>query len=158
MTVLSGRDLAFWNEYGYVAVPGEQLARLVETIWDFLEMDPDRPDDWYTWAPYDRNDPQTPTFEAGTVSMYQPLVMWDSRQYAGVQGLRADIWRQAAAGLAELSLDASELGGTVPSEPGQLAKLKELRLAGNPGLTGCVPTPLGNVAEHDLSEPGLPVC
>jgi len=60
--------------------------------------------------------------------------------------------------LAELWLDANQLSGTIPSELGQLANLKELRLAGNPGLTGCVPTPLSDVAEHDLAELGLPAC
>ena len=75
MPVLSERDLAFWEEHGYVvlsdAVPKHQLATLVDVIWDFLEMDPDSPDDWYKWAPYDRNDPQSPISEAGMVSMYQ---------------------------------------------------------------------------------------
>lgn len=96
MAVLSELDLAFWDEQGYVvvpdAVPGEQLATLVEAIWDFLEMDPDRPDDWYKWAPYDRNDPQTPISEAGMVSMYQHQAMWDNRQFPRVHQAFAQIF------------------------------------------------------------------
>ena len=88
MPVLSERDLAFWEEHGYVvladAVPKHQLATLVDVIWDFLEMDPDSPDDRYKWAPYDRNDPQSPISEAGMVSMYQHQAMWDNRQYPRV--------------------------------------------------------------------------
>ena len=96
MPVLSERDLAYWDEHGYVvvpnAVPGEQLTRLVEAIWDFLEMDPDSPDDWYKWAPYDRNDPQTPISAAGMVSMYQHQALWDNRQYPRVHQAFAQIF------------------------------------------------------------------
>ena len=43
MPVFNDRDLAFWEENGYVvlhnAVPAQQLDSLVEAIWDFLEID-----------------------------------------------------------------------------------------------------------------------
>ena len=103
MPVLGERDLEFWEENGYVVLPGAvpkpQLAALVAVIWDFLEMDPDNPDDWYKWTPYDRNDPRTPISEAGMVSMYQHQAMWDNRQIsAGVSGLHADPWAASGSG------------------------------------------------------------
>ncbi len=43
MTVLSKADRAFWEENGYViipnAVPKENLDRMVEAIWWFLDME-----------------------------------------------------------------------------------------------------------------------
>lgn len=88
MPVFNDRDLAFWNENGYVvlhnAVPPEQLDNLVEVIWDFLEIDPDDRDDWYKWEPFDYADTQTPIGEAGMVSLYQHQALWDNRQYPRV--------------------------------------------------------------------------
>ena len=88
MPVFNDRDLAFWEENGYIvltdAVPKEHLAALVETVWDFLEMDPDDRDDWYKWKPYDYADPQTPICPAGMVSLYQHQTLWDNRQYPRV--------------------------------------------------------------------------
>ena len=44
MSLLSTQDKAFWEEHGYViipaAVPQENLAHMVETIWAFLQIDP----------------------------------------------------------------------------------------------------------------------
>ena len=45
--ILSDSDRAFWEENGYVvvpnAVPRENLDRLVDAIWEFLEIDRDDP-------------------------------------------------------------------------------------------------------------------
>ena len=50
--VLSVADLAFWNENGYVvvhdAVSPENCRAAAQAIYDFLAVDPDRPDSWYS--------------------------------------------------------------------------------------------------------------
>ncbi len=88
MPVFNERDLAFWEENGYVvlhnAVPAQQLDSLVEVIWDFLEIDPESRDDWYKWVPFSYENPQTPIGEAGMVSLYQHQALWDNRQYPRV--------------------------------------------------------------------------
>ncbi len=49
--VLSGEDLAFWEENGYVivreAAPLDACRALERAIWDHLRADPDDPDSWY---------------------------------------------------------------------------------------------------------------
>ena len=84
MPVFNDRDLAFWEESGYVvlhnAVPAQQLDSLVEVIWDFLEIDSDNRDEWYKLEPFDYDDPQTPICPAGMVSLYQHQTLWDNRQ------------------------------------------------------------------------------
>ena len=58
--VLSADDLAFWEEHGYVvlrnAVPAEDARAAELAVWEFLGMDPQRPETWYDdthafWAP-----------------------------------------------------------------------------------------------------------
>ena len=59
MPVLSEKDWDFWRENGYVvvhnAVPQENLDAMVDTIWTFLDMDCDDPEDWYKYKPYYNN-------------------------------------------------------------------------------------------------------
>src|SRR4051812_9022502 len=51
LRVLSEEDWKHWTTFGYViipnAVPQPQIKRLVDLLWEFLEMDPDDPDTWY---------------------------------------------------------------------------------------------------------------
>ena len=60
MPVLSEKDWDFWRENGYVvvhnAVPQENLDAMVDTIWTFLDMDRDNPEDWYKYKPYTRGE------------------------------------------------------------------------------------------------------
>lgn len=66
---------AHFEEHGYVVVPtGIEPARLqavVDTIFDFLGMDPHRPDDWY----------RDPLPRGGMVELYQHQSLWDIRQH-----------------------------------------------------------------------------
>ena len=52
---LSGADLQFWEENGYVvarnAVSEKNAAWAAKAIWDFLEMDPEDPKTWYPDPP-----------------------------------------------------------------------------------------------------------
>ena len=49
MAVLSAEDRAFWEEHGYVvvrgAVPPESCKAAEQAVWEFLEMDPDDPEE-----------------------------------------------------------------------------------------------------------------
>jgi ectoine hydroxylase-related dioxygenase (phytanoyl-CoA dioxygenase family) len=96
MAVLSKEDWAFWQENGYVvipnAVPQENLDRMVETIWQFLDMDPDDAETWYKYKPYTREDRCSPISGAGMVEMYQHQALWDNRQHPKIHQAFAEIW------------------------------------------------------------------
>ena len=62
-------------------------------------------------------------------------------------------------GLLRLYLHNNRLTGPIPSELGDLGDtLTHLWLAGNTGLTGCVPSALSNVPNNDLDESDLTFC
>ena len=94
--ILSEADRAFWGENGYVvvpdAVPRENLNRLVEAIWEFLEIDPDDPEDWYRHEPYTREHRTSPISSGGMVEIYQHQAIWDNRQHPRVHQAFAEIW------------------------------------------------------------------
>lgn len=96
MPVLSEQDRAFWDENGYVvipnAVPQENLDALVETIWAFLEMDPNDPESWYKYTPYTRDNLCSPISAAGMVEIYQHQALWDNRQHPRVHQAFSEIW------------------------------------------------------------------
>lgn len=96
MAVLSKEDWAFWQENGYVvipnAVPQENLDRMVDAIWWFLDMDRDDKESWYKYKPYTRDDRCSPISGAGMVEMYQHQALWDNRQYPKVHQAFAEIW------------------------------------------------------------------
>lgn len=96
MAVLSKEDWAFWQENGYVvipnAVPQENLDRMVEAIWQFLDMDPDDKESWYKYKPYTREDRCSPISGAGMVEMYQHQALWDNRQHPKIHQAFAEIW------------------------------------------------------------------
>lgn len=92
--VLTDEDLAFWRDQGYVivpeAVPQANLYALVDVIWDFMDMDRDDPDSWYS-APQG----EFGMFElnrSGMVELYQHQALWDNRQHPRVYGAFVDIW------------------------------------------------------------------
>ncbi|MFT5088127.1 MAG: ectoine hydroxylase-related dioxygenase (phytanoyl-CoA dioxygenase family) [Candidatus Latescibacterota bacterium] len=96
MAVLSKEDWSFWQENGYVvipnAVPQENLDRMVETIWQFLDMDPDDSETWYKYKPYTRDDRSSPISGAGMVEMYQHQALWDNRQHPKIHQVFSEIW------------------------------------------------------------------
>jgi len=96
MAVLSKADWSFWQENGYVvipnAVPQENLDRMVETIWQFLAMDPDDSESWYKYKPYTRDDRTSPISGAGMVEMYQHQALWDNRQHPKIHQAFSEIW------------------------------------------------------------------
>jgi ectoine hydroxylase-related dioxygenase (phytanoyl-CoA dioxygenase family) len=96
MTVLSKEDWSFWQENGYVVMPNavqqENLDRMVETIWQFLDMDPDDSETWYKYKPYTRDDRSSPISGAGMVEMYQHQALWDNRQHPKIHQAFSEIW------------------------------------------------------------------
>ena len=89
MAVLEDQDLAFWEENGYViihdVVPKSNLDAMIQTIWDFLEVDGEDPDAWYHHRPRGRSgDSASPISLAGMVEVYQRQALWDNRQYPRV--------------------------------------------------------------------------
>ena len=96
MTVLSKADRAFWEENGYViipnAVPQENLDRMVEAIWWFLDMDPEDSETWYKHKPFTRDNRCSPISAGGMVEMYQHQAIWDNRQHPRVYQAFAEIW------------------------------------------------------------------
>ena len=62
-------------------------------------------------------------------------------------------------GLLRLYLHRNQLAGNIPSELGDLGDtLTHLWLAGNTGLTGCVPSALSGVPNNDLNDFHLSIC
>jgi hypothetical protein len=96
MAVLSKEDWSFWQENGYVVIPNavqqENLDRMVETIWQFLYMDPDDSETWYKHKPYTRDDRCSPISGAGMVEMYQHQALWDNRQHPKIHQAFSEIW------------------------------------------------------------------
>ena len=96
MAVLSKEDWSFWQENGYVVIPNavqqENLDRMVETIWQFLDMDPDDSETWYKHKPYTRDDRCSPISGAGMVEMYQHQALWDNRQHPKIHQAFSEIW------------------------------------------------------------------
>ena len=96
MTVLSKADRTFWEENGYViipnAVPQENLDRMVEAIWWFLDMDPEDSETWYKHKPFTRDNRCSPISAGGMVEMYQHQAIWDNRQHPRVHQAFAEIW------------------------------------------------------------------
>lgn len=84
-TALTAADREFFAENGYVvipdAVPAELLPAVIKVIWDFLDMDPERPQDWY-------RPPLTP---GGMVELYQHQAMWDVRQHPRLHRIFTEI-------------------------------------------------------------------
>ena len=85
-SLLSPSDHAFFEEIGYLVVsnaaPRAACEAVVETIWEFLGMDPARPDDWH----------RPPHVVSGMVELYQHQSLWDCRQSPRVHQAFADLW------------------------------------------------------------------
>ena len=94
MHVLTQEEMTFWHKNGYVivrdAVPQENLDAVVDTIWEFMEMDRDNPATWY--RPGDGDEGKPKLKESGMAELYQHQSLWDNRQHPRVYGAFADIW------------------------------------------------------------------
>lgn len=88
MAVLTKADHEFWDEHGYIvvkrAVPQPQLDAVVEALWEFLEMDPERPAGWHARPPWHS--------AAGMVELYHHQALWDTRQHPRVHEAYSDLF------------------------------------------------------------------
>lgn len=106
MPVFSADDLKFFDERGYVIarniVPHENCEAVVQAIFEFLEMNPDDPNDWY----------RAPHSSGGMVEMYQHQALWDNRQYPRVHEAFAQL-----VGTPKLWVTEDRVGFKVPPHP-----------------------------------------
>lgn len=83
-SVLSQEELAFFDRNGYVvvpnAVPQENLDAVLQVMWDFLEMDPQKPETWY---PEGR--------KSTLVFIHQHQTFWNNRQHPRLYQAFVDI-------------------------------------------------------------------
>lgn len=84
--VLSPADRAFFDENGYVVVknvvPPAHLQAVVDAAFEYLEMDPSDPTDWY----------RPPLTLGGMLEMYQHQALWNNRQYPRLHRAFADLF------------------------------------------------------------------
>ncbi len=88
MSMLSAADRDFWEENGYVIIPNvvpkENLAAVVDVVWDFLGMDPENPATWYSQPAWHQR--------TGMVELYQHQALWNNRQHPNVHRAFAEIF------------------------------------------------------------------
>lgn len=115
MSVLSNAELAFWHENGYVivpnAVPQANVDAVVDTIWEFMEMDRDDPETWY--RPQNGDDGLPRLKESGMAELYQHQSLWNNRQNPRVYGAFVDIW-----GTEKLWVTFDRVNLNPPARPG----------------------------------------
>lgn len=106
MTVFTEEHRAFLEEWGYVVVPdvvpGELCDAVVETIFDFLEMDANDPEDWY----------REPLRPGGMIEIYQHQALWNTRQHPRMHQLFAELW-----GDEKLRVSIDRVGMKPPRHP-----------------------------------------
>jgi ectoine hydroxylase-related dioxygenase (phytanoyl-CoA dioxygenase family) len=94
LRVLSADDFQHWQTRGYVvvrqAVPAAQVARTVNDLWAFQELDPTRPDTWN--AEERRAHAMLELNGSGMVEAYHLQSLWDNRQTQRVYDAFVDIW------------------------------------------------------------------
>ncbi len=94
MRTLTQEDMNFWRENGYVvlrnAVPQADVDAVVDTIWEFMEMDRDDPETWYH-APQGEFG-MVELNRSGMVELYQHQALWNNRQNPRIYGAFVDIW------------------------------------------------------------------
>jgi len=88
MSILSAADHAFWEENGYVvvsnAVPQENLDAVIDITWEFLGMDRNDPETWYSLPSWHQ--------QTGMVELYQHQALWDNRQYPRVHAIFSELF------------------------------------------------------------------
>lgn len=86
MALLLPEDHAFFKENGYLlvrgVVPRENCEAVLAAIWEFLDMDPNDPEDWY----------RHPLNPNGMVEMYHHQAMWDNRQHPRMHQVFAELF------------------------------------------------------------------
>lgn len=106
MNILSAADHAFFDANGYVVVhdivPQANLEAAVRAIFEFLDMDPHNPNDWY----------RPPHRTGGMVEIYQHQALWDNRQHPRMHQVFSEIY-----GTEKLWVSEDRAGFKPPQHP-----------------------------------------
>lgn len=80
MSVFTQAELENWEKDGYIvlreAVPASFCENVVDALWEFLGMDRDNPESWYSLPPWHAR--------TGMVELYHHQSLWDTRQHPRV--------------------------------------------------------------------------
>jgi len=94
LRVLSEADWRHWITWGYVvvpnAVPAENVARTVDLLWEFQELDRTDPESWH--KPQLRDHAMKELNNSGMVEIYNHQLLWDNRQHQRIYDAFVDIW------------------------------------------------------------------
>ena len=107
--ILSQEDHHFFETEGYVVVPNAVPIALcnavVETIFDFLGMDANNPNDWY----------RDPMPKGGMLEIYQTQSLWNVRQHPNLHQIFSEIY-----GTHKLNVTIDRVGFKTPRNPDHL--------------------------------------
>ena len=105
--ILSEKEVAFWNENGYIVVSGvysdEEINAAVTAVWEHLEMDPDDPESWYTRA----------SDHGIMVQLFRHAALDRVRTSPKLKAVFAQIW-----GTADLWISTDRVSLNPPERPG----------------------------------------
>lgn len=106
MSVLTPEDRVFFEENGYLkiegVIPKENCDALIATIFEFLGMNPNGPEDWY----------RPPLKPGGMIEMYQNQALWNNRQSPKLYEIFCDLW-----GRTDLWVSIDRAGMKPPRHP-----------------------------------------
>jgi ectoine hydroxylase-related dioxygenase (phytanoyl-CoA dioxygenase family) len=96
----------FFDANGYVvipnAVPLPLCEAVIDTLFSFLRMDPDNPEDWY----------RLPLKPGGMIEIYQHQALWNTRQYPGLHAIFTELY-----GTEKLTVTIDRAGFKPPRHP-----------------------------------------
>ena len=85
--VLNWEDWRFWRDNGYLVIrdliPKNQCDELIKVTCDFLGVQRDNPNSWYSITPRYSEDP-TPKSISGMTELYHHQAIWNNRQFPKV--------------------------------------------------------------------------
>jgi len=106
MSQFTSDDREFFDANGYVvipdAVPVSLCEAVIETVFNFLGMDRNNPDDWY----------RLPLKPGGMIEIYQHQALWNTRQYPGLHAIFTELY-----GTEELYVTIDRAGFKPPRHP-----------------------------------------
>src|SRR4051794_3912728 len=86
MPILTGSDRRFFEENGYIVVPGvislDKCEAVIDAVFTFLGMDRNTPSDWY----------RLPLKPGGMIEIYQHQALWNTRQDSRMHELFTEIY------------------------------------------------------------------
>ena len=87
--VLSAEDIEFWNEHGYViiknAIPQEDCVAARQAIWNYLQMDENNPESWYS---------NSHAVQGIMVPLYREAVIDKNRNASRIRKAFEQLWGQ----------------------------------------------------------------